>query len=604
MEYDTRSELSRPAAPPGPSARSRNAGPTHPGILALQRQAGNRAVTTLLKDRTLQRKDGDPTATPTGTAAPIGTDWHVEYSEVPQGGKSAPRPRTEDRSSGRRDRLIVDELQVGPGAGHSLKGGNYAASGRSHLGHYEQPGANGQVAGRVSYHQAKDIKIGVEVPVIAHLEGRPAPTPGEQAQLERAVRDAAIASVNRQWAAHEGEDAAIEAQAAQDAKAALPPGISGMVRVTLSVGGPTAREYPLPSVDYQLPGPANCYVDVDVPTREFAFHAKNETSSGQGSAARESHGGSQSTETDVRVGGTASSGSASRTQTDVKLAASQERRVKILQEYEKTVSTSFTRDFKKVWQDIADIWRSGSGMSTETSTPGKVTVDTGPGAEDQLKKQSDDEKDPSLWERAKRAVKGFVTGKLKGWISDKAAKILGKTWVFRYLPGGVGKWVARELTDLGWKVGEWLWDKITGSAKADHTPERDVTPRDQGPPSIQQQEIVRTRLQNYAFTINEFREQAGTITEHFRSDVTEAVHRSLETEFDYRSSVDVHKTVDTGQGSSTTVGGSAGAKTRTSSGDSSTTANQQASSETRVYETDGVRVEGGSPAIRLTVKPV
>jgi hypothetical protein len=80
--------------------------------------------------------------------------------------------------------------------------------------------------------------------------------------------------------------------------------------------------------------------------------------------------------------------------------------------------------------------------------------------------------------------------------------------------------------------------------------------------------------------------------------------RSFETEFGYRSSVDVHGTVDTQQGSTATVGGSAGAKTQSSHSDTTGTAGQQSSAETRVYETDGVRVEGESPMIRLTVQPV
>jgi hypothetical protein len=426
-------------------------------------------------------------------------------------------------------------------------GGNYSPSGRSRLGRYAHPGEHGQVSGRVSYHQAKDIKITVEVPAIAHMEGSPAPTPRQRDQMEQAVRDAEVASVHRQWEEHQGEEAAIEARAAQDAKAALPPGVSGMVRVDLSVGGPTAREYALPSVDYHLGGPSDCYVEVDVPTKDFAYRAKTERSTGSGSTG--GHVGSTSTESQagVAVGGTSTSQSSRTTATDVKLKQSQERRTKILTEYQKSVSTSFTRDFTRVWEKIATEWESGSGMSQEKVTERPVSVSIGPGAEEQLKKQSDEEKDPSLWERAKRAVKGFLTTKLKGWIADKAEKILGKNIVFRVLPGA-RKWVARTLTDLGWKAGEWLWDKITGTVKADHEPERDVTQPDaQNEPIERQREIVRQRLQYYAFTTSEFSREAGKITTHFQKDVDEAVRRSLEVEFGHSSSVDVRSTSGTGR---------------------------------------------------------
>jgi hypothetical protein len=165
--------------------------------------------------------------------------------------------------------------------------------------------------------------------------------------------------------------------------------------------------------------------------------------------------------------------------------------------------------------------------------------------------------------------------------------------------------VARTLTDLGWKAGEWLWDKITGTVKADHTPERDVTPTDpQHQPPEQQQEYVRsTTLQNYAFTTTEFSEQAGKITTHFERDVDEEVRRRFEGDFGYSSSVDVHTTTGTQQGGSTTVSGSAGGSTKTNRDDVTVTGGHAESSETRVYETEGIRVEGGEPVIRLTVRP-
>jgi hypothetical protein len=605
MEHEFRVAHTSPAVRRTAHTSGSRAGvpPAAAAVLGLQRQAGNRAVAGLLGTRTAQRQA--PTGAP-GSPPTIDTAWYVEYSEVPQGGKAAPRPRTEDPRRGRRDRLVVEELQVGPGTGHPLVGGNYSPSGRSRLGRYAHPGEHGQVAGRVSYHQAKDIKITVEVPAIAHMEGSPAPTPRQRDQLEQAVRDAAVASVHRQWDEHEGEEAAIEARAAQDAKAVLPPGVSGMVRVTLSVN-PTVRKHPLPSVDYHLGGPSDCYVEVDVPTKDFACRAKTEQTQGSGVAGGQVGTTSTETETGVTVGGTSTAGSSQNTATDVKLKASQERYTRILADYEKSVSTSFRRDFTKVWQDIATSWEAGSGISSETSTERDFTVSTpGPEAEERLKKQSEDEKDPSLWKRAKRAVKGFVTDKLKSWVTDKASDILGKNIVFRLLPGAARKWVARELTGLGWKAGEWLWNKITGKAKADHKPERDVTltKDDQKQPVERQREVVRGLLQNYAYTTSEFHQQAGRITTHFQSDVHEAVRRSLEVEFGHSSSVNVHSTTGTQQGGSSTVSGSAGTSTKTRKDDVTVTGGHAGSTETRVYETDCVRVEGGEPVIRLTVPPM
>ena len=603
---------------PGPAGTRVSS--TAAAVLRLQQQVGNQAVAGLLRPGATLQRDLVQTPLPgvapaptsaasspagQGTASTLDTAWFVDYSQVPSGGKAAPTARTDDDRTGRHDRLVVEELQIGPGASHLLKGGNYAASGRASLGHFSHPADNGQVSGRVSYHQAKDIKIGVDVPAVAHLEGTPAPTARQQTQIETAVRDAAVASVHRQWEQHQGEDAAIEAQAAQDAKAAFPEGMSGIIKVTISVGGPVARHWALPSVDYKLDGPSNCYVTVQVPTSGFVYRARSETSKSRRAGEGETHGSSTDTEAGVAVSGSATASKSKDTVTDTKLKASIERRTRTLVDYQKAVKTSFIRDFGAVWRDIGTKWETQTSKSSDESTEKDFTVNThAPEAEERLKKQSEDEKDPSLWERAKKAVKGFVIGKVKGWIAEGAEKILGKNIVFRLVPGSARKWVFKTLVDLGWNAGGWLWDKITGKAKTNHTPEDDVSNFTPTGNEVHDREEIHKRFQSYGMTATEFKEQSGHIATHFESAVSEAVHQSFETEFGMSASVDTQTTTGTHDSSSGTVSGAAGAKSKTHSDSAGGKGSAEASSESHTYETEGIRVEGGEPVISLLVRPL
>ncbi len=589
-------------------------------LLAIQRSAGNAAVVQLLKQggaagglhvlREPAPAEAAPAqAAPAGGAAgqaqqagapaaasgqTFGTDWFVDYSQVKQGAGAA-------GSRGKNDALFVQRLAVAHGSDAKvqvLEGFDASPSGPSHIGHIQhEPGA-GHVSGNIQYIRAADIKVHANL-------SNAAKKPSLALHQQKVADEAAQAFVREQFNLEQGEEAALEQGATERADAALAAdsqaaaGAGGdaaptpMSKVDISVLGRHTDQPALPRVDYAINGDSNCMVNVLIPSKEYKgtvsgsvhTHTQDAHQTGDGKHDKDTSSGS----VDVTAGGSQTTHQSTDVHLQEKLKKRELYTLEFAQKTHRAVNVSVSQSLNSTLMEIAQ----GAQTETKKTMP---EIDTGVGDESQAKEQHKDD-DPSLWDRAV----GAVTGKLKDWITDKfwswADKLAGKEYpIWRLVPGGVKSWLRHKATDLVWKGGKWLWNKITGGeTEVKHEPD---PKQDAGEGA--DENIRQTQTSSSAWKLVEEMKKA---TYSWATEVSEEARSSLSKELEVEKSVDVK----TGSSKDTTVGGSGGIHASGGhEGETSSGKGHQEDTEkdtTRTYTTEVIRIETGRPLIELTVMP-
>ncbi|MEW6582453.1 MAG: hypothetical protein AB1416_06810, partial [Actinomycetota bacterium] len=396
--------------------------------------------------------------------------------------------------------------------------------------------------------------------------------------------------------ARQAADAALAADATAAPGGGGEPVATPTSQVDITVVGRHRGQPSLPTVSYAIGADSDCFVYVVIPSKEYKATVSTTRQEGdqhyrrqEGTAKQRETSG---TSVDVKGGGSTTT----KKDVDVRVKQTVERKQKYATRFVTNTHTAIKlateRSFRQLITEL--VQSNESEASTKTTTGRRAlpdqTIDVE--GEDQLKQE-----DPSIWERGFDFLKEKLGNLVKDKLWSYADKLLSKrVLIYRLIPKKVKDWAKRKVTDLVWRGGKWLWNKITGGdTEVKHTPEDAETVTDV--------KVEEQRRKESSRAHQEATEVATEVATSYATDVSRQVQVMFEKELNVKTDVDVgaRTGTTTTKGGSVGVHGEKGRETETGSGEVREDSSQRAATHT--YTTDVVRIETGKPVIELTIKP-